>query len=153
MQSLLWEEGDSDFELLLPVLSCHADVRWGCPGCPWISRLLNTLIRDDSLSLSQAIKWLCQFSDSNYCCNCCISQLRSCHQHWLSCQELGWAAHAARAQTLPLPTRSHSLPPGKTTKETFPRPNLTDQWSFSPGMLCISWINRVWRMAWASHHG
>lgn len=28
---------------------------WGCPGCLWISRLLNTMIRDDSLSLSHTL--------------------------------------------------------------------------------------------------
>lgn len=28
---------------------------WGCPGCLWISRLLNTVIRDDSLSLSHTL--------------------------------------------------------------------------------------------------
>lgn len=27
----------------------------GCPGCLWISRLLNTMIRDDSLSLSHTL--------------------------------------------------------------------------------------------------
>lgn len=28
---------------------------WGCPGCLWISRRLNTMIRDDSLSLSHTL--------------------------------------------------------------------------------------------------
>lgn len=28
---------------------------WGCPDCLWISRLLNTMIRDDSLSLSHTL--------------------------------------------------------------------------------------------------
>lgn len=156
--SPLWKEASSDFELLLLVLSCHADVGL---RLSWLPVDLQAAKHNDQRWLTVTltyIKWFCRFSDLSYCCNCCVSQLRGWHHGWLSHRRapaavLGQAARVAGAQTLPSPSRSFSLPSGKTTKGSFPWPYLTFQhWSFSPGMLCISYINRFWLKALVSHH-
>ena len=75
-----WKEGDSDFELLLLVLSCHADR--GCPGLSWVPMDLQAAKHYDQRWLTVTltyIKWFWQFSDLKYCCNCCVSQPRSWH--------------------------------------------------------------------------
>lgn len=88
--SPLWKEASSDFELLLLVLSCHADVGL---RLSWLPVDLQAAKHNDQRWLTVTlthIKWFCRFSDLSYCCNCCVSQLRGWHQGWLKLLQPCW---------------------------------------------------------------
>lgn len=151
------EEDDSDFELLLPVLSCHAD------GGLRLSRVpveLQAAKHNDQRWLTVISHTLNGFVNFLTWIIAVIVVFRSWGADTGADSTTGelpqpcWVSLLSMLGLRPCPYQAEVILSHQVRqRKSFPRPYLTDlHWSLSPGTLCISCINRVWLTALASHH-